>query len=388
MNITKTIQPDNSAEVPRRIFAAIELSKSTWVVAVLLPTIDKISLFRVAGGDIARLVALLERMRERAGDPVEICTCYEAGYDGFWIHRALAAQGIRNTVLDAASILVSRRGRRVKTDRTDAESMVRVLIALHRGDRHVARAVRVPTPDEEDHKRLLRGRDNLLRERIRHANRIRGLLNLQGVRHIVPNRNDWTAALKGLRTGDGRPFPKQLMREIRREARLLASVKRMLSEVETEIAAMIRAPNRRGRPAPRGQSHPIATRLAGIRGIGPQTAGVLATEVFYRRFNNRREVASYLGLTPTPYNSGTVTRDQGISKAGNRRARTVAIELAWIWLRNQPDSALSRWFQSRVGDAKGRVRRIAIVALARKLVVALWRFLEYGLVPEGAVMKA
>jgi len=373
---------------PRRIFAAIELSKSTWVVALQLPTIDKVSLFRVAGGDIEGLFALLDRARFRVGEPVEVCTCYEASYDGFWIHRALGARGIENTVLDSASIQVSRRGRRVKTDRTDAESLIRVLTALYRGEHQVAKTVHVPSPEEEDDKRLLRGRDKLLRERIRHTNRIRGLLNLQGVHHINPNLGGWTEALKKLRTGDGRPFPRQLMREIRREAKLLAMIKRMLADVEAEIAGMIRDSRKRRHPAQRGQSHPIAIRLAAIRGIGAQAAGVLATEVFYRKFNNRREVASYLGLTPTPYNSGSVTRDQGISKAGNRRARTAAIELAWIWLRNQPDSALSRWFHARVGDANGRVRRIAIVALARKLVVALWRFLEDGLIPEDAVMKA
>lgn len=387
MTPSKTLQLDVSAAETHRIFAAIELSKSTWVVSVLLPRVDKISLYRIAGGDIMRLVALLDRARDRAEVPVKICTCYEAGYDGFWIHRALVARGIENTVLDAASIQVSRRGRRVKTDRTDAESLVRVLVALYRGDHKVARAVRVPTPQEEDDKRRLRCRNNLLRERIRHANRIRRLLHLQGVRHIDPNRGGWTAALKGLRTGDGRLFPSQLLREIRREAKLLASVKQMLAEVEIEIAEMIRTTIRRRRPAPRGRNHPIAAQLASIRGIGPQIAGILATEVYYRRFRNRREVASYLGLTPTPYNSGNVVRDQGISKAGNRRARTAAIELAWIWLRNQPDSALSQWFQTRVGDSRGRVRRIAIVALARKLMVALWRYLEDGLVPEGARMK-
>lgn len=201
-----------SSVVPRRIFAAIELSKSTWMVALQLPTIDKVSLFRVAGGDIGALCALLDRARDRVGDPVEVCTCYEAGYDGFWIDRALAARGIRNTVLDSASIQVSRRGRRVKTDRTDAKALIRVLIALYRGEHQVAKTVRVPTPEEEDDKRLLRSRDNLLRERIRHTNRIRGLLHLQGVRHIDPNRRDWTAALKTLRTSDGRPFPRQLLR--------------------------------------------------------------------------------------------------------------------------------------------------------------------------------
>ena len=151
---------------------------------------------------------------------------------------------------------------------------------------------------------------------------------------------------------------------------------------------MIRDARKRRHPVQRGQSHPIAKRLADIRGVGQQAAGILATEVFYRGFKNRREVASYVGLTPTPYNSGTMVRDQGISKAGNRRARAVAVELAWIWLRNQPESKLSRWFRTRVGDSAGRVRRIAIVALARKLIVALWHFLEAGVIPEGAKTNA
>ena len=169
---------------------------------------------------------------------------------------------------------------------------------------------------------------------------------------------------------------------------MLSTVLRMLKEVDAEIAGMIRDARKRTHPAQRGQNHPVASKLADVNGVGRQTAGVLATEVFYRKFKNRREVASYVGLTPTPYNSGTMVRDQGISKAGNRRARTVAVELAWIWLRNQPDSKLSRWFHARVGDTKGRIRRIAIVALARKLIVALWRFLEVGAIPEGATLAA
>lgn len=373
---------------PERIFAAIELSKSTWVVAVKLPAIDRISVFQLPGGDIDALIALLEKARQRIGDHVDICTCYEAGYDGFWIHRALKDRGIENSVLDSASIEVNRRSRRVKTDRTDAMSLIRVLTALYRGEHQIARVVRVPSPEEEDRKRLLRSRNNLVRERIRHSNRIAGLLHLQGVRHIDPGHRDWTRLLTGLRTSDGRVFPKQLLREIRREARLLDTVKRMLVEVDAEIAGMIRHADKRRHPAQRGKTNEVALQLARLKGIGAQSAGVLATEVFYRRFGNRREVASYVGLTPTPYNSGSIARDQGISKAGNRRARAIAIEMAWMWVRHQPDSLLSQWFKSRVGNAAGRVRRIAIVALARKLIVALWRFLEDGLVPEGAVISA
>ena len=381
------VQHSEPQLIEDRIFAAIELSKSTWVVAIRLPAVDKVSIFRIPGGQFDKLWALLERVRERVGHPVEICTCYEAGYDGFWIHRALIAKGVTNLVLDSASIQVSRRGRRVKTDRTDAESLVRVLMALHRGEGEVARIVRVPSPQEEDDKRLVRSRNDLLRERIRHSNRIRGLLHLQGVRSIDPNKRGWTAALTKLKTADGRPFPPQLTREIRREAKLLASVQAMLAEVEAEIAGMVRDAEKRKHPAQRGHNHPIASRLVRLRGVGPQTAAVLATEVFYRRFRNRREGASYMGLTPTPYNSGFMERDQGISKIGNRRARTIAIELAWLWVRNQPGSKLSQWFCSRVGMAAGRVRRIAIVALARKLIVSLWRFLETGLVPDGVILQ-
>jgi transposase len=372
----------------RRIFASLELSKSRWVVALQLSTVDKISVFHIEGGDIERFIALLERAREQVGGSPEICTCYEAGYDGFWIHRALGARGIDNHVLDSASIRVDRRGRRVKTDRTDAESLARVLMAIYRGDYQMARVVRAPSVEEEDNKRLLRSRNNLLRETIRHANRVRGLLFLQGVRHIDPSRQDWTSALTKLKGADGNPMPPQLMREIRREGKLLATAKQLLREVEAEIAGMIRNAEKRKHPAQRGQNHPIAERLSRIKGLGPQAAGILATEVFYRKFNNRRELASYVGLTPTPYNSGTMNRDQGISKAGNRRARTIAIELAWVWLRTQPDSALARWFHARVGDMVGRIRRITIVALARQLIVALWRFLQDGVVPDAAMTKA
>jgi transposase len=388
MNTAHETKAVESAISIRRVFVAIELSKSTWVVAIQPPTVDKVSLFRIPGGDIEKLFVLLDQARHRSGEADEICACYEAGYDGFWIHRALIARGVVSTVLDSASIQVSRRRRRVKTDRTDAESLVRVLMALYRGEHQVAKIVQVPSPEEEDDKRLLRSRGDLLRDRIRHTNRIRGLLNLQGVRHIDPNRSNWEAALLNLKTGDGRSFPQQLMREIRREAKLLGMIVRTLKEVDAEIAGMIRDARKRRHPAQRGQSHPIAKRLVDIRGVGQQTAGILATEVFYRKFQNRREVASYVGLTPTPYNSGAVVRDQGISKAGNRRARTIAIELAWIWLRNQPESKLSRWFHARVGDTRGRVRRIAVVALARKLIVALWRFLEGGVIPEGAAITA
>lgn len=377
-----------------KIFAAIELSKASWLVALHLPTHDKISVFQVPGGDVDRLLAILERARETAmargvSPTVEIHTCYEAGYDGFWLHRLLHAHGIHNQVVDSASIQVSRRHRNVKTDHTDAESLLRVLMAWHRGETKACSIVRVPTPEEEDLKRLHRSRETLLHERVRHVNRIRGLLCLQGIRHIDPGRDGWTAALVGLQTRDGRPFPVRLMAEIRREGKLLAVAQTLLREVGAELEALVRVKSsgRRQHAVRSTVLHPVALQLARLRGIGPTFAAVLSTEVFYRTFSNRRAVASFVGLTPTPYSSGTSSREQGISKAGNAWARHNAVELAWLWLRHQPASGLTRWFHARVGDAKGRVRRIAIVALARKLIVALWRFVDTGLVPDGAIVK-
>ena len=336
-----------------KIFAAIELSKTSWLVALHLPSHDKISVFQVPGGDVDRLLAIIERARETAmargvSPTVEIHTCYEAGYDGFWLHRLLHAHGIHNQVVDSASIQVSRRHRNVKTDHTDAESLLRVLMAWHRGETKACSIVRVPTPEEEDLKRLHRSRETLLHERVRHVNRIRGLLCLQGIRHIDPGRDGWTAALVGLQTRDGRPFPVRLMAEIRREGKLLAVAQTLLREVGAELEALVRVKSsgRRQHAVRSTVRHPVALQLARLRGIGPTFAAVLSTEVFYRTFSNRRAVASFVGLTPTPYSSGTSSREQGISKAGNAWARHNAVELAWLWLRHQPASGLTRWFHA------------------------------------------
>lgn len=372
-----------------RIFVALELSNSQWIVAIRLPGSGTMSLYQVPSGDLDGLMTLLAKARSTAAkngfDETEACSCYEAGYDGFWLHRALVMRDVRNAVLDSASIKVSRRRKHVKTDRTDARGMLSVLMALYRGEDDVCSVVRVPSEEEEDRKRITRSRESLLHERVRHTNRIRGLLNLQGIRSINPNLPGWEQGLKGLRTADGRPFPRLLMREIRRESVMLATVKRLLSTLNEEIQAISQKKTRRrtGRGA-----NPVAVRLCALRGIGPQTAAVFASEVFYRSFRNQREIASYVGLSPTPYASGGYSHDQGISKAGNRRARRDAIELSWLWLRHQPNSALSQWYQRRVNEATGRVRRIAIAALARRLMIALWHYLEHGVIPEGAIVRA
>jgi transposase len=366
---------------PATLFVALELSKAKWLVGLHSPMADKVSRHTIAGGDAPALLTLIGAARRRAeaglGGTVRVVTCYEAGYDGFWLHRLLVAHGIANQVIDPASLLVNRRARRRKTDRIDLAGLLRTLMAWHRGEPQVCSMVRVPSPEEEDRRRRGRERERLVKERVQHLGRVKGLLMTQGVRNFQPARRGWRDRLEALRTGDGRPLPDCLKAEIARECRRLALVDEMLDELERERDA-----------ASDGKAPQQAALLTKLRGIGPTSAHLLAGEVFHRDFANRRQVAAYLGLEPSPWQSGQVDQDQGISKAGNRRARRVAIELAWLWLQHQPDSGLSRWFKDRVGAARGRVRRIMLVALARKLIVALWRYLASGVVPEGASMRA
>jgi transposase len=360
------------------IYVALELSKSRWLVGFHTPLADKVSRYSVDGGDSGALLDRIGRVREQAERrlerPVRVVCCYEAGYDGFWLHRLLRANGIENRVMDPASLPVNRRARRAKTDRIDLAALLRALMAWHRGERQVCRMVRVPSPEQEDRRR--RSRERLVKERVQHIARIKGLLMTQGIRDFQPTRRDWADRLERLRTGDGRELPPALRAEVERECRRLWQVNEMIGAVARERDA--------ARVADERDRIEMLTRLVGV---GEVSAGVLADEVFHRDFANRREVAGYVGLGSSPYNSGAVQRDQGISRAGNPRARRVAIELAWFWLRYQPESRLSRWFHERVGTTRGRFKRIMIVALARKLIVALWRYLTTGLIPEGALAR-
>ena len=362
------------------IYVALELSKSRWLVGFHTPLADKVSRYSVDGGDSGALLDRIGRVREQAERrlerPVRVVCCYEAGYDGFWLHRLLRANGIENRVMDPASLPVNRRARRAKTDRIDLAALLRALMAWHRGERQVCRMVRVPSPEQEDRRRRSRERERLVKERVQHIARIKGLLMTQGIRDFQPTRRDWGDRLERLRTGDGRELPPALRAEVERECRRLWQVNEMIGAVARERDA--------ARVADERDRIEMLTRLVGV---GEVSAGVLADEVFHRDFANRREVAGYVGLGSSPYNSGAVQRDQGISRAGNPRARRVAIELAWFWLRYQPESRLSRWFHERVGTTRGRFKRIMIVALARKLIVALWRYLTTGLIPEGALAR-
>jgi transposase len=366
------------------LYASLELSRATWLVTSLAPGSDRMSKHSTAGGDGGALLGLLERTRTRiqqvAGHPVKIVAIQEAGLDGFWVHRLLEANGIESHVVDPASIAVPRRRRRAKTDAIDGETLLRTLLAWKRGEPRVCAMVVPPTPEEEDRRRVCRERAILLRERIRHTNRIKGLLAGQGIADYNPLHKDRRHLLDATCTGDGRPLPRQLKAEILREIELIELLLRQIADVEAAREALAR-PRTAKAPSP-------VVLLEQLKGIGPEIASVLYLEGLFRTFGNRRQVAAYAGLAPTPWRSGTVDQEQGISKAGNPRLRSTMIELAWLWQRHQPGSALSRWFHARVGTERGRIRRISIVALARKLLVAIWRYVIQGEIPQGAVVKA
>jgi transposase len=367
------------------IFVSLELSRSTWLITSLSPGGgERMSKHSVRSGDVAGLLDQLARLRTKAqartGEIFPIIVIQEAGLDGFWVHRVLAREGIESHVVDAASVLTSRRRRRAKTDRIDGEALLRTLLAYKRGEPRVCAMVKAPTPQEEDRRRLCRERKTLVAERVEHVSRIKGLLFAQGVSDYEPLHRDRRRRLEQLTTGDGRSLPAHLKAQIGRELDRLELLLRQLKAVEAERNALLEL---MGDPAPT----PVAA-LAGVRGIGPEFAAVLWFECLFRSFSNRRQVAAYAGLAPTPWQSGSVQHEQGVSKSGNPRLRTTMIQLAWLWLRHQPTSELSLWFKERMKRNDGRGKKTTIVALARKLLVALWKFVSNGIVIEGAVQKA
>ena len=339
---------------------------------------------RVPAGDIGALLARFSETKQKAlartGRSFPIIVIQEAGLDGFWIHRALESEGIESHVVDPASIATSRRRRRAKTDSIDGEALLRALLAYKRGEPRVCAMVKAPTPRQEDSRRLCRERKVLTNERVLHVNRVKGLLFSQGVSGYEPLRRDRRQRLDELRTGDGRPLPVHLKAQICRELDRLELLIEQIKAVEAERDAML-APQQVAAPEPTAM-------LLAIKGVGPEFAAVLWSEGLFRHFNNRRQVASYAGLAPTPWQSGSVDREQGVSKAGNPRLRTTLIQLAWLWLRHQPQSALALWFEERVRRNGGRLKKTTIVALARKLLVALWKYVTAGVIIEGAVIMA
>lgn len=366
------------------ILVAFELGAQSWKLAVKVVGVprERIRHKTVAAGDLAAVHAWLAGVRAKARLPLDVpvWSCYEAGRDGFWIHRALEAQGVRNLVVDAASIEVPRRKRRAKTDRLDAEALVTLLERYLRGEQRALHVVPVPSEEDEDARELHRELASVKRARGAVSNRIRGLLAKHGVRAGGVSRT-LGATLESARRWDGTSLPPQVSERLQREWAEYQALTARLGLLEGTRREQLRTSET---PAVMQ-----VRQLMQLSGIGVNSAWLFVFEFFgWRKFQNRRQVGALAGLTPTPSQSGERCREQGISGAGNRRVRTMAVEIAWRWLDFQPESRLARWYQARYGHGTAKQRRIGIVALARKLLIALWRYSETGTVPEGAVVKA
>jgi transposase len=307
-----------------------------------------------------------------------VVSCYEAGREGFWLHRLLLAQGITNHVVDSSAIEVSRRQRRAKSDGLDVRKLLSMLMRYEQGERKVWHVIKVPSMEAEDQRHLHRDLETLKQERASTTTRIKGLLSSYGIR--VTSMTKLPEQLDALRLWDGSPIPPGLRRRVLRVYGHHTFLSEQIAEVEAQRRAQLQTSS--------DASIDKVRQLIQLKGIGINGSWLLVMEFFgWRELKHRREVGGLAGLTPTPYQSGESAREQGITKSGNRHVRWMTTELAWSWLRYQPDSALSVWFRERFGGGGKRLRRIGIVAVARKLLIALWRFLEKGVLPEGAVLK-
>jgi transposase len=376
MIATHTLQTTPSDTV---LYLALELGWTEWKLGFSTGLAGAPRLRTMRARDLRALWDEIARAKKRFGlsDDAGVYSCYEAGRDGFWLHRCLLAHGIHNVVVDSASIEVKRRGRRTKTDRLDAGKLLTMLIRSHTGEQKVWSVVHVPSVADEDRRHLHRDLEEMKAERTQHSNRIKGLLASWGLA-VQEVGADFPTVLEGLRLWDGQAVPVELHQRLLREFARLQFVDRQLRDLANERA-------RRIRTAEADPAIDQVQQLLELKGIGPNSAWLFVPEFFaWRQIENRRQVGALAGLTPTPYQSGDSEREQGISKAGNRRIRAMAIEIAWGWVRYQPQSALSQWYRQRFGHGNSRLRRIGIVALARKLLVQLWRYLKTGALPEGA----
>jgi len=375
MNAPETALPGKHTGAPGQLYMAFELSDKKWLLVVSDEARGP-SRYTVDAGDKRAVLDAIAKAKARCGlvGEVVVRSCYEAGRDGFWLHRWLLAQGIDNIVVDSASIEVNRRARRAKTDRLDGGKLLTMLVRYLGGERRVWSVVRVPTPEEEDARRAHRELEQLRHECTAHSNRVGSLLVLHNLRVKHVGGRDWGKWW----ARHGAELPAALRAGIEREMTRLVLVKGQIKTLEaqqgTEVATGLQ---------------PQVAQLSRVRGVGLGGAWVLVKELFgWRRFHNRRQVAGCIGLAPTPYSSGDSQTEQGIAKAGNKRARWIMVELGWSWLRYQPESDLSRWFNQRFAHGGKRMRRIGIVALARRLAIALWRYLEHGVIPGGATLKS
>ena len=366
------------------LVVALELSGKSWQVAAVVPGLSRRPRRSLPPRDMSGLLKVLKSWRCKAvsaGHEVRrVFLTYEAGRDGFWIARHLRSQGIEVEIMHPASIPVPRRGRRAKTDRIDLDMLLRTLLAWLRGEPRVCSMVRIPSEAEEDQRRPGRERERLVSERVKLENRIANLLCLHGIVGFKPRLKRARARLEELRSFTGELLPQHLMAELRRLMARHHLISDQLKEIEAERDQVqsVKQPDHNERKI---------QLLAHFYGLGVETATTLVRELFCRSFRDRRALASFVGLTGTPFHSGGSEREQGIGKAGNARVRRIVMQLAWRWLRFQPNSALSLWFAERTGGAKGRIRKVMVVAMARKLLIALWRYLETGEVPQGVHFK-
>jgi transposase len=378
--VPKTTRKRNDTRLWPRLYLALERSEAEWKLGFTIGLGQAPRLKDIKARNLASLKREIEQAKTRFGlaKEVAVLSCYEAGRDGFWLHRYLETNGVNNLVVDSASIEVNRRYRRVKTDRLDVGKLLNMLARYHQGEAKVWSVVHVPRVAEEDQRQLHRELLAMKREQTYHINRMKGVLASQGVALEV--KTDFLEQLKAVRLWDGSCVPPGLQALLVREYERLQLVRAQIQQIEEVRKGILST----------SQEPAIEQirRLLRLKGIGVNSAWVYVMEFFaWRGFRNRRELGCLSGLTPTPYQSGESTREGGISKAGNRPVRAMAIEIAWSWLRNQPDSQLSRWYRKRFAKGSSRLRRIGIVALARKLLIALWRYLKDGLLPEGAQLK-
>lgn len=373
---TRTTRRNDNSDQEQVLYVAFELGHRKWCLQ--FGDGNRIRTVEMPARDTARFEKEMDKARTKFGLEAgcRVRSCYEAGWDGFWLHRFLASRGIENLVVDSASIEVNRRYRRAKTDRLDVGKLMGLLLRHGRGEK-VWSVVVVPSVEEEDARQLSRELEELRRDRQRLRNRIQGLLVNQGIPLSVTS--GFEKLLDRLLLWDGSPLPQQLRARLERQLVRLREVERQRRELQ--VLRLARLKN------PQTAMERTAAQLVQLRGIGQTGSSILSAEFFgWRKFDNGKQVGSLAGLTPTPYSSGTRAREQGISKAGNGEIRRLAVQQAWGWLRYQPDSGLSRWFRERFAGGGSRMRRVGIVALARKLLVALWHYLEHGVVPDGAVL--
>jgi transposase len=362
------------------LYLAFELGNTKWKLGFTIGLGQNPRRRTIEAGDLVALEREIERAKKRFGlaESRRVLSCYEAGRDGFWLHRYLVNQDMENLVVDSASIEVNRRAKRAKTDRLDLGKLVTMLIRYDCGEQKVWSVVNVPSLEAEDSRHLHRELGTLKRDRTRHINRLKGLLVSQGVH--LPVAADFQEKAKRVRLWDGQPLPPGLRSRLDREFAAFQFADRQIKDIEAERRELLRTSEE--------PSLILVRQLLRLRGIGETSAWLFVMEFFgWRQFRSRRQVGGLAGLTPTPYQSSEQAREQGIDKAGNRPVRSIAIEIAWGWLRHQPNSELSLWFQKKFGHGSKRLRKIGIVALARKLLIALWRYLEFGELPAGAQLK-